>query len=141
MNLLSYFFNSNPIKQIDATALNKEKAKYFLIDVRQPEEYRQGHISGAKLIPLRQLATRMQELPAGREIVCVCHSGNRSKSAARKLSAALKMEISSSGNNLYSNQDYVDNGATPGSSPIPVDKPNRWGGIGGMLPDQPPPKT
>jgi rhodanese-related sulfurtransferase len=88
MNLLSYIFNSNPIKQIDAAALNKEKAKYFLIDVRQPQEYQQGHISGAKLIPLRQLATRMQELPAGREIVCVCHSGNRSKSAARKLSAA-----------------------------------------------------
>jgi rhodanese-related sulfurtransferase len=88
MNLLSYFFNTKPIKQIDAAALNKEKAKYFLIDVRRPEEYRQGHISGAKLIPLHQLASRMQELPPRREIVCVCHSGNRSKSAARKLSAA-----------------------------------------------------
>lgn len=88
MNLLSYFFNSNPIKQIDAATLNKEKAKYYLIDVRQPEEYRQGHISGAKLIPLRQLATRTQELPAGREIVCICHSGSRSRSAAKKLSAA-----------------------------------------------------
>jgi rhodanese-related sulfurtransferase len=88
MNLFSRLFNSTPIKQMDATSLNKEKAKYFLVDVRQPEEYRQGHINGAKLVPLNQLGGRMKELPAGREIVCVCHSGNRSRTAARKLAAA-----------------------------------------------------
>jgi rhodanese-related sulfurtransferase len=88
MNLFSRLFNSTPIKQMDATSLNKEKAKYFLVDVRQPEEYRQGHINGAKLVPLNQLGGRMKELPAGREIVCVCRSGNRSRAAARKLAAA-----------------------------------------------------
>lgn len=88
MSFLSHLFNSQPIKQIDAAALNQEKAKYILVDVRQPEEYRQGHIKGAKLIPLHQLGTRMQELPVGREIVCVCHTGNRSRSATKKLSAA-----------------------------------------------------
>jgi rhodanese-related sulfurtransferase len=88
MSFLSRLFNSKPIQQMNAAALNKEKAKYFLVDVRQPEEYQQGHINGAKLLPLNQLGKRMKELPAGREIVCICRSGNRSRSAARKLAAA-----------------------------------------------------
>jgi rhodanese-related sulfurtransferase len=40
------------------------------------------------LIPLGELSLRMKELPRNREIVCVCHSGNRSYTAARQLSAA-----------------------------------------------------
>ncbi len=60
----------------------------LLLDVRQPEEYREGHILGAKLIPLSELNRRMKELPKDREIICVCRSGNRSKAAARKLLSA-----------------------------------------------------
>lgn len=88
MNLFSRLFNSKPIKQMDVASLNKGKAKYLLLDVRQPGEYRQSHIKGAKLIPLNQLGRHMQELPAGREIVCVCSTGNRSRAAARKLTTA-----------------------------------------------------
>ena len=60
----------------------------FILDVRQPEEFRAGHISGAKLIPLGELRQHMQELPKEREIVCVCASGSRSNSAARQLASA-----------------------------------------------------
>ena len=60
----------------------------FLLDVRERGETREGYISGAKLIPLGQLSSRMKELPKNREIVCVCRSGNRSRSAAKKLIAA-----------------------------------------------------
>ncbi len=66
----------------------QQKQKPFLLDVRQPEEYRAMHIAGAKLIPLNELQQRMDELPKDREILCVCHSGNRSSSATRKLTAA-----------------------------------------------------
>jgi rhodanese-related sulfurtransferase len=66
-----------------------EKLKFgkhpLVLDVRQPEEFRLGHIVGAKLIPLNELRRRMKELPQGREIVCVCASGSRSKSAAKTL--------------------------------------------------------
>jgi rhodanese-related sulfurtransferase len=44
----------------------------LVIDVRQPEEYREAHIAGTKLIPLGELNKHMQELPKDREIVCVC---------------------------------------------------------------------
>lgn len=60
----------------------------FLLDVREPEEFRQGHIAGAKLIPLNDLSRRMHELPRDREILVVCQSGSRSSSATRQLIAA-----------------------------------------------------
>jgi rhodanese-related sulfurtransferase len=59
----------------------------MIIDVRQPEEYAQGHIPGARLIPLDQLPQRVGELDPGAEIVAVCRSGNRSGVAAEWLRA------------------------------------------------------
>ncbi|MBT8339496.1 MAG: sulfurtransferase [Desulfatitalea sp.] len=58
-----------------------EKA-YLLVDVRQPDEYRQSHIPGARLMPLPQLAQRLDELSADKELVFYCHSGGRSMAAA-----------------------------------------------------------
>jgi rhodanese-related sulfurtransferase len=66
----------------------KEEKRPFLLDVRQPEEFRLSHIPGAKLIPLGDLSSRMNEVPQGREIVCICASGHRSIPAVRKLMAA-----------------------------------------------------
>ena len=63
----------------------KNGKKPLVVDVRQPEEYRQGHIKGAKLIPLGELSQRMKELPKDKEIVCVCASGSRSRSATKRL--------------------------------------------------------
>ena len=56
--------------------------------MRQPEEYRGGHIAGARLIPLAELETRLGELPKKCEIACICARGGRSMAAARKLMAA-----------------------------------------------------
>lgn len=90
MDILKMLFGA-PIPSVsaeEAQAKLKGQPAPFLLDVRQPEEYAQGHIAGAKLIPLGELSGRLKELPQGREIVCVCRSGNRSASAARQLSAA-----------------------------------------------------
>ena len=76
------------VPSLTAAEVN-EKLKFgkhpLVLDVRQPDEYRQGHIAGSKLIPLNELHRRMKELPQGREIVCVCASGSRSASAAKTL--------------------------------------------------------
>jgi rhodanese-related sulfurtransferase len=73
---------------ISASELN-EKLKFgkhpVVVDVRQPDEFNLGHIAGAKLIPLGEIRKRLGELPKGREIVCVCASGSRSRSAAKVL--------------------------------------------------------
>ncbi len=55
---------------------------YLLVDVRQPEEYRRGHIPGALLIPLPELVRSMKRLPADKELIFYCHSGGRSMAAA-----------------------------------------------------------
>jgi rhodanese-related sulfurtransferase len=66
----------------------KSGKRPFVLDVRQPEEFRLGHIAGAILIPLGELDRRVKEIPKGREIICICASGHRSVPAVRKLMAA-----------------------------------------------------
>lgn len=43
--------------------------EYNLIDVRQPGEYRQEHLPGARLVPLAELADRMRELDPTRPTI------------------------------------------------------------------------
>ena len=87
MSFLSNLFGP-PVPKLTAEELS-EKLMFgkhpLVIDVRQPEEFRQGHIAGAKLMPLNELHRCMKELPQAREIVCVCASGSRSSSAAKVL--------------------------------------------------------
>jgi NADPH-dependent 2,4-dienoyl-CoA reductase/sulfur reductase-like enzyme/rhodanese-related sulfurtransferase len=58
----------------------------LLLDVRQPEELREGVLPGAIHIPLPQLRARLGELPQEKEIVVSCRSGQRSYYACRILS-------------------------------------------------------
>jgi SulP family sulfate permease len=58
----------------------------LVVDVREPREFRRGHIPEARLIPLpRLLSDGTEDLPADREIVFVCRSGRRSTRAAHML--------------------------------------------------------
>lgn len=87
MDLLSRLFGP-PVPSVNVHKLNeklKSGKRPFVIDVRQPEEYQAGHIAGAKLIPLGILKQQLKELPKDKEIVCVCASGSRSRSAAKQL--------------------------------------------------------
>ncbi len=55
---------------------------YLLVDVREPLEYRRGHIPGARLIPLGRVESRIHELDREQELLFYCASGNRSRVAA-----------------------------------------------------------
>jgi thioredoxin 1 len=57
----------------------------FLLDVREPSEYKSARIRGATLIPLNQLQKRAAEVPTDREIIVVCQSGSRSGMATDAL--------------------------------------------------------
>jgi SulP family sulfate permease len=54
--------------------------------VREPREYKQGHIPEAQLMPLSTFLTKTPELPQNRPLVFVCQSGRRSTRAAHLLS-------------------------------------------------------
>jgi rhodanese-related sulfurtransferase len=51
----------------------------FLLDVREQSEWDDYHAPQATLIPLGELASRVDELPRDRDIVVICNSGNRSQ--------------------------------------------------------------
>ena len=51
----------------------------FVLDVRTPEEWNEFHAPNTTLIPLDELASRVNELPKDRPILVVCRSGNRSQ--------------------------------------------------------------
>ena len=57
-----------------------------VVDVRDPAEFAAWSIPSAVNIPLDELRARADELPADREVVSVCASGNRSATAAEVLS-------------------------------------------------------
>ena len=87
MSLLQSLFGAS-LPSVTAAELNeklKAPKRPFVVDVRQPEEFRTGHIISAKLIPLGELKQRMKELPSDKEIVCVCATGSRSRSATKML--------------------------------------------------------
>ncbi|MFS0838844.1 rhodanese-like domain-containing protein [Paenibacillus sp. 1P03SA] len=65
-----------------------EQTRGLLVDVREPHEYKSGHIPGAKNIPLSGLSQKMSELPKDRDIFLYCRSGMRSSQAAKLLGRA-----------------------------------------------------
>ena len=75
------------ISGAEAKALMDSESGYIIIDARTQEEYDQGHIPGAILIPEYEIADRAEkELPDKDQLILVyCRSGRRSKIAAEEL--------------------------------------------------------
>ncbi|OKP95002.1 rhodanese-like domain-containing protein [Paenibacillus sp. P46E] len=71
-------------QQVAAQLKNGESLN--MLDVREPGEWGEGHIAGAKHIPLGVLMERQHELDPAQEIIVICRSGNRSGLACELLS-------------------------------------------------------
>ncbi|MGC9954533.1 MAG: rhodanese-like domain-containing protein [Rhizomicrobium sp.] len=71
----------------DLQTLMKKKTYFLLVDVRQPEEFNQGHIEGAVLMPLTNLPNSYRQIPRGIKLVVYCRSGHRSAQAVSFLRA------------------------------------------------------
>jgi sulfur dioxygenase len=70
--------------------LEEQAGNVQVVDVREPNEFHGplGHIRGATLIPLSELALRAGELASDRPVVTVCRSGARSAQAVVLLQKA-----------------------------------------------------
>jgi rhodanese-related sulfurtransferase len=79
----------------EASTMRDEGA--FVLDVREPDEWNESHIPGTTLIPLGELASRVDELPQDQEIVVVCRSGNRSAEGRDILLSAGFTQVTSMG--------------------------------------------
>jgi len=90
MLLWSFFGNRirgvNEVSCAEALQLINHK-EACILDVREPDEFKGGHLLNAKLIPLGKLRERIGELERYREkpVVVVCRSGQRSATACALL--------------------------------------------------------
>ncbi|NTW02113.1 MAG: STAS domain-containing protein [Oscillochloris sp.] len=72
----------------------RNAAPPLVVDVREPREYRQGHVPGALLVPLSNILGEAGTLPYGRPIILACRSGWRSVRAANHLLAQGYTDVS-----------------------------------------------
>ena len=64
MDILNYFkpVSTQSAEKIREFLKDKNQDAYQLVDVRTRKEYEKGHLAGARLIPLGELADRLSEL-------------------------------------------------------------------------------
>jgi sulfur-carrier protein adenylyltransferase/sulfurtransferase len=81
MNIFKYFKSVTTITANKALEMIKGKnpEEICLLDVRQPNEYQQGHIPGAVLIPIAQLPEGLGELDSKIPTITYCAFGSRSR--------------------------------------------------------------
>ena len=75
------------MNQISAAALaawlaDPGREKPLLLDVREPWEYERARIEGARLVPMREVPGRLEEIDQARDVVAICHHGGRSLQVA-----------------------------------------------------------
>jgi len=81
---------------------------FFLLDVREPNEYQICRIAGSKLIPLGELARRTGELDRDREMVVHCKMGGRSAKAVSLLQERGFKRVSNLKGGILSWIDRID---------------------------------
>ncbi|WP_197460882.1 rhodanese-like domain-containing protein [Ferroacidibacillus organovorans] len=90
--IVAYFFWSRKrgsgVSQISSATLQErlksDASSLEIVDVREPSEFKSGHIAKARNIPLGTLDRMLAEIPKDKDVVFVCRSGARSSMAARK---------------------------------------------------------
>lgn len=95
MSFLSRLFGGGGTSVISvdphtAQELLRQGAK--VVDVREGTEYKGGHIPQAKNIPLRQVLSSPEKVPAG-PVVMVCASGHRSSMAAKAVAKGGRTDV------------------------------------------------
>lgn len=83
----SAWAQGGPAVSLDAARAAFEAGKVTLIDIREPDEHATGVAAGAQLLPMRQLAARLSEIPADpqRPVLLICNTQNRSRAVQQAL--------------------------------------------------------
>lgn len=75
------------ITQVEAKNIIDTKSNFIILDVRTEEEFAEGHIENAILIPDYEITSKADEILKDKNqlILVYCRSGNRSKVASQAL--------------------------------------------------------
>lgn len=92
-NRFRFFLTKKSSRVFKKKDINIEELKKMimegalLVDVRSPQEYQEGHLKGAKLIPEYEImkTCRYELKDKNAVIILYCSTGSRSKKAQRKL--------------------------------------------------------
>lgn len=85
------------VPEVDIEELaRRQAAGGYVLDVRNPAEYVEGHVPGAVLLPLGELEQRWQEVPEG-DVLVICRTGARSARAVEALNGAGRTTVNVAG--------------------------------------------
>lgn len=85
ISVFRYFRQRSYLKTLTEDQFREGYRKAQLIDVREPQEFKNGHILGARNIPVTQLKQRLVEIRPDKPVYLYCQSGARSARAAQIL--------------------------------------------------------
>lgn len=84
--LFRRFVGNHKISQVDISRIDTliNDHDFTIIDVRTPQEFKKGHLPGARNIPVSEISNRIQEIVAmkNQPLLVYCHAGNRSAVAS-----------------------------------------------------------
>lgn len=81
LSIVKNLFSNGNTQELASILANEA----FLVDVRTPQEYADGHVKGSVNIPLNQVANQLRKFKNHKNIVVFCRSGNRSEQAKQIL--------------------------------------------------------
>ncbi len=85
ISVFRYFRQRTYLKTITEDQFREGYRKAQLIDVREPQEFKNGHILRARNIPVTQMKQRLIEIRPDKPVYLYCQSGARSQRAAQML--------------------------------------------------------
>lgn len=85
IGVFRFFRQRTYLKTLTEEQFREGYRKAQLIDVREPQEFKKGHILGARNIPLTQMRQRLVELRKDKPVYLYCQNGSRSTRAAQLL--------------------------------------------------------
>jgi rhodanese-related sulfurtransferase len=77
--------SSPQVREVTLDEVRGRPSNAAVLDVREPEEFANGHVPGAVNLPQADLATRLNEVPRDRPVFVICQGGFRSLRAAQFL--------------------------------------------------------
>lgn len=81
------FLKRNNENQLSVSELQEHLGKIELIDIREPHEYKSGHVPKAKNIPMNTLLSQPDKyLKKEKTYHIICQSGGRSRGTTQQLS-------------------------------------------------------
>lgn len=89
------------MKETSITELIRAHAEgAVVLDVRETDEYVEGHVPGAIHVPLAMLPIRIDQVPAADPVYVICRSGHRSQVGAEVLAAQGRTAVSVAGGTM-----------------------------------------